>query len=139
MTDAAPQREHRLRDVFNGLRWIVRARAAWRMMPNDLPPWNAVYEQARLFLLHIGAVLAAPAGPLLRLSLAEREKRKRANKSRSVAVRRLLNKYEKWRRLGFTREQAEDEVVKHYRETSRIKDNRQVGLVLSAFKKKIEG
>jgi transposase len=37
MTDAAPQREHSLREVFNGLRWIVRAGAAWRMMPHDLP------------------------------------------------------------------------------------------------------
>jgi hypothetical protein len=26
-----------LREVFNGLRWIVRAVASWRMMPNDLP------------------------------------------------------------------------------------------------------
>jgi len=50
MTQAAPQREHRLRDVFNGLRWSVRAGAAWRMRPNDLPPWKAVYEQAQRWL-----------------------------------------------------------------------------------------
>jgi transposase len=35
----AGQRTHSLREVFNGLRWIVRAGALWRMMPNDLPPW----------------------------------------------------------------------------------------------------
>jgi transposase len=38
MTADAPQREHSMREVFNGLRWIVRAGAAWRMMPHDLPP-----------------------------------------------------------------------------------------------------
>jgi transposase len=42
MTEDAPQREHSLREVFNGLRWIVRAGAAWRLMPHDLPPWYTV-------------------------------------------------------------------------------------------------
>jgi transposase len=32
----APQREHSLREIFNGLRWMVRAGAPWRMIPNDL-------------------------------------------------------------------------------------------------------
>jgi transposase len=47
MTEEAPQREHSLREVFNGLRWIVRAGASWRMLPHDLPPWEAVYQQAQ--------------------------------------------------------------------------------------------
>lgn len=34
MIEEALQREHRLREVFNGLCWIVRAGAPWRMMPN---------------------------------------------------------------------------------------------------------
>ena len=50
MSEAAPQREYGLREVFNGLRWIVRAGASWRMMPNDLPPWHAVYAQAQRWL-----------------------------------------------------------------------------------------
>jgi transposase len=50
MTAEAPQREHSLREVFNGLRWIVRAGAAWRMMPHDLPPWYAVYQQSQRWL-----------------------------------------------------------------------------------------
>jgi hypothetical protein len=29
----APQRTHDLREVFNPLRWIVRAGASWRMLP----------------------------------------------------------------------------------------------------------
>jgi transposase len=39
-----------LRQVFNGLRWIVRAGAPWRMMPNDLPPWEVVYQQTQRWL-----------------------------------------------------------------------------------------
>ena len=50
MSEDAPQRDHLLRDVFNGLRWIVRAGAPWRMLPNDLPPWEAVYQQTQRWL-----------------------------------------------------------------------------------------
>jgi transposase len=50
MTADAPQRDHSLREVFNGLRWIVRAGAAWRMMPHDLPPWHTVYQQSQRWL-----------------------------------------------------------------------------------------
>jgi transposase len=39
-----------MREVFNGLRWIVRAGAAWRMMPHDLPPWYPVYQQSHRWL-----------------------------------------------------------------------------------------
>ena len=45
MTADAPQRSHSLREVCNGLRWLVRVGAPWRMMPKDLPPWEAVYQQ----------------------------------------------------------------------------------------------
>ena len=45
MKEDAPQREHALRELFNGLRWFVRAGCPWRMMPNDLPPWHAVQQQ----------------------------------------------------------------------------------------------
>lgn len=50
MTEEAPQREHDLREVFNGLRYIGRAGAPWRMMPNDLPPWHTVYQQTQRWL-----------------------------------------------------------------------------------------
>jgi transposase len=45
MKEDAPQREHSLREVFNGLRWMVRSGSPWRMMPNDLPPWHAIHQQ----------------------------------------------------------------------------------------------
>jgi transposase len=45
MREDAPQREHSLRELFNGLRWFVRAGRPWRLMPHDLPPWHAVHQQ----------------------------------------------------------------------------------------------
>jgi transposase len=50
MSEDAPQRDHSLREVFNGLRWIVRAGAPWRMLPNDLPPWYTVYQQTQRWI-----------------------------------------------------------------------------------------
>jgi transposase len=46
----APQRSHDLREVLNGLRWVVRTGSPWRYMPHDLPPWEAVYQQTRRWL-----------------------------------------------------------------------------------------
>src|SRR3712207_9184975 len=46
----APQRQHDLREVFNAVRYIVHTGAPWRWMPNDLPPWAAVYQQAQRWL-----------------------------------------------------------------------------------------
>jgi transposase len=50
MKEDAPQREYSLREIFNGLRWFVRAGCPWRMMPNDLPPWTAVQQQTQRWL-----------------------------------------------------------------------------------------
>ena len=43
----AGQRRHDLRAVFDAVRWLVRTGAHWRYLPNDFPPWPAVYQQAR--------------------------------------------------------------------------------------------
>lgn len=50
MREDAPQREHSLREVFNGMRYIVRTGAQWRWMPHDLPPWYTVYQQSQRWL-----------------------------------------------------------------------------------------
>jgi transposase len=50
MTEDAPQREYPLREVFNGLRWIVRTGAQWRWLPHDLPPWPVVYQQSQRWI-----------------------------------------------------------------------------------------
>lgn len=50
MKEDAPQRDYPLREVFNGLRYIVRTGMQWRFMPNDLPPWHTVYQQTQRWL-----------------------------------------------------------------------------------------
>jgi len=68
MTEEAPQRLYPLRVLFNGLRWLVRAGAPWRMLPNDLPPWAAVYQQTQRWLkAGVFAALVQDLRRLLRL------------------------------------------------------------------------
>ena len=50
LPEESGQRTHSLREVFNGLRYIVKTGAPWRWMPNDLPPWEIVYQQAQRWL-----------------------------------------------------------------------------------------
>jgi transposase len=50
LREDAPQRFYDLREVLNGLRWIVRTGSAWRFMPHDLPPWEAVYQQTQRWI-----------------------------------------------------------------------------------------
>ena len=50
MVEDAPQRQYSLRELFNGLRYVIRYGIAWRAMPNDLPPWYAVYQQSQRWL-----------------------------------------------------------------------------------------
>jgi transposase len=50
MREDAPQREHSSRTLFNALRYMVRAGCPWRMIPHDLPPWAAVYQQAQRWI-----------------------------------------------------------------------------------------
>ncbi len=50
MREDAQQRQHSLRELFNGLCYVIRYGIAWRAMPNDLPAWFAVYQQAQRWL-----------------------------------------------------------------------------------------
>jgi transposase len=50
MTEDAPQRRYELREMFNALRWMARAGAAWRMLPTNFPPWELVYQQTQRWL-----------------------------------------------------------------------------------------
>ena len=44
MKEAAPQRRYAMREVFNGLRWLVRAGAPWRML-NISPVGGGVSDE----------------------------------------------------------------------------------------------
>jgi transposase len=50
MDEEAPQREYPLREMFNALRYVVRSGCPWRMLPHDLPPWEAVYQQVQRWM-----------------------------------------------------------------------------------------
>jgi transposase len=50
LPEGSRQREYSLREVFNGLRYVVRTGIPWRAMPHDPPPWHTVYDQARRWL-----------------------------------------------------------------------------------------
>ena len=49
MKEDAAQREYTSRSVFNAVRYLVRTGCPWRDLPNDLPPWSAVHQQAQRF------------------------------------------------------------------------------------------
>lgn len=36
-----------LREIVNGILYALRSGCAWRMLPNDLPPWQTVYKYFR--------------------------------------------------------------------------------------------
>jgi transposase len=50
LPEDAGQRRHDLREVYNAVRWIVRAGAPWRLLPNDFPRWEIVYQQTQRWL-----------------------------------------------------------------------------------------
>jgi transposase len=50
LPEESGQRVPALREVFNGLRYIVKTGAPWRWMPNGLPLWEIVYQQSRRWL-----------------------------------------------------------------------------------------
>jgi len=50
LREDAAQREYSLREVFNALRYLVRVGESWRYLPNDLPPWPAVYQQTQRWI-----------------------------------------------------------------------------------------
>jgi transposase len=74
MDEAAPQRRYELREVFNALRWIVRAGAPWRLLPHEFPPWPVVYQQTQRWLTAVCfATLADDLRALLRVAAGRAE------------------------------------------------------------------
>lgn len=50
LPEEAGQRRHDLREVFNGLRYVIKGGVTWRLVPNDLPPWEIIYQQTQRWL-----------------------------------------------------------------------------------------
>ena len=40
-------RKYPLREVINGIQYILRGGCAWRLMPHDLPQWQTAYQTWR--------------------------------------------------------------------------------------------
>ncbi|WP_446430457.1 transposase [Paraburkholderia youngii] len=58
MNKDTPRRCNELREIFNALRWIVRAAMPWRLLPNDFPPCGSNVDMAvdifeRLLAAHV--------------------------------------------------------------------------------------
>jgi transposase len=98
LPEDAGQRSYSLRDVFNGLRWLARAGAPWRMMPNDLPPWYIVYQQTQRWL---AAGCFAALVDDLRLLLREAKGRNRQPSAAIFASRTLQSTPESGSRAGY--------------------------------------
>lgn len=98
LPEDAGQRTHGLREVFNGLRWIVRAGAPWRMMPNDLPPWYVVYQQTQRWLV-AGCFTALVDN--LRLLLREAQGRQRQPSAAIFDSRTLQSTPESGNHAGY--------------------------------------
>ncbi len=74
MKEDAPQRDYSMRAMFNAVRYMVRAGCAWRMIPNDLPPWSTVHQQAQRWIkAGCFEAMAHDLRKLIRLLLNERE------------------------------------------------------------------
>jgi putative transposase len=50
-TKKGRKRLHPLRDILNGIFYILRSGCQWRMIPHDFPPWSIVYHYFRLWRL----------------------------------------------------------------------------------------
>jgi transposase len=100
MTEDAPQRDYSLREVFNGLRWIAPTGAQWRMMPNDLPPWSAVYQQTQRWMA--AGVFEALVHDL-RMLLREIAERAQQPSAAIFDARTLQSSPESGARAGFDR------------------------------------
>ena len=44
-------RVYPLREIINAIFYVVRSGRAWRLLPNDFPPWKTVYHYFRRFRL----------------------------------------------------------------------------------------
>ena len=45
------EREVDMREVLNGILYLLRGGISWRMLPHDLPPWGTVHYYYRRFRL----------------------------------------------------------------------------------------
>jgi len=47
--DDGRDRIYELREIMNGIFYVLRTGCSWRSVPHDLPPWESVYGYYRLW------------------------------------------------------------------------------------------
>ena len=63
-----------MRELCNVLRYVMRYGIAWRAMPNDFPPWAAVYQQMQRWMAaQFLEALAQDLRAVLRLAVGRKE------------------------------------------------------------------
>jgi transposase len=87
LPEGAPQRRRDMREVFNALKWVLRAGAPWRMLPRDFPPWPIVHQQA---LRWVAAGVFEAMAHDLRLLLRDHAGRRRGHPSAAILDSRTL-------------------------------------------------
>lgn len=97
MTEDAPPRDQSGRAGLHGLRWIVRAGAAWRLRPPALPPWHTVSPPSQRWLT---AGVCAPMVPERRAVLRRAAGRPAAPSAALVESRTLPSTSERGTRAG---------------------------------------
>ena len=45
------------REILNGIFYVMRAGCPWRLLPNDLPPWETIYRWFSLSMFSIMSLL----------------------------------------------------------------------------------
>ena len=64
----APQRAHCMRAVFNAARYIAKTGVQWRYLPENFPPFSAVFQQVRRWIkAGVFEAMATDLRELLRL------------------------------------------------------------------------
>ena len=43
-SSARSARGRPMREIINGIFYVMRAGCPWRLLPNDLPPWGTIYR-----------------------------------------------------------------------------------------------
>ena len=64
----APQRDHCMRSVFNAARYIAKTGVQWRYLPENFPPYSAVFQQVQRWIkAEVFEAMAADLRKLLRM------------------------------------------------------------------------
>jgi putative transposase len=91
-------RQYPIREVLNGIQYVLRGGCAWRLMPHDLPPWQTAYQTFRAW---------RQDGTWLRIhdqlrDAVRRRMGRRPQASEAIIDAQTVKTTEKWGRMAMT-------------------------------------